>query len=1228
MWLPSECVRTARGSSSIPWLLKMASLATVSQAISFTSVPDSNLDVSQLGQMGFAGDFSGLSLYQFEGQSEDAFSSNGSSQLMTSLPDGVMLNLADSDATIESMCMFQGMVILGGNFTSVGGKESTAVAAFNPNTSEVTPLAGLSGQVNSLLCDDDMVYVGGSFKAADSLNAITWLATSSWASLPFAGFNGPVTSITKASTGHIIFGGSFTGLGNTSAPAQQDGQTINLSTANISTYQGSSTTGFSDPKNIVCNTNGTDGAGNTWLLEDSVPGNLEAQFGFHFTPSKLRLRNTHQDGRGTKTWSFTAQPNNGLMNFTYLDPTTGQNMSCTNACPLSNDTSVEYQDFRFVNSIDMNAFRFNIYDWYGAGGGLDGLELFEDGLFSYAIDDFNEPACSNSSTPSKATSTGPWSVTPAGNSQSEYLTAVLSPPIASDAATVVFFPDVIESGDYVIKIFTPGCQQDGTCSSRGQINVFGNLNSSSGTQQLNSNQPIYQTNEFDKYDVIFTGYVAAATSSFRPSITLSPVAGQALSSSALTLVAQSVGLEQMNSSGGLNGLFEWNPTQSTVNPSDFDTSAFDKLGSSFSSNSNVSSLAVSGDTVYIGGNFTASGVSNVVGINGNGQTLPLSGGLNGQVLAMYNTDSQLFVGGVFSNTEKADAIGLSNIAVYNQQSQDWTALGAGVNGAVHKVVPITLNLTGGTSEEAITFSGEFTQILAFGNGTAFNTAGFAIWVTSQNNWLQNLETPMPLLEGFLSTSLLDVSSNVSLYAGSISSQSLRADGVASAGNTLSNFPITFASSTNSSNTASERSTLTSSTKSISGIVTGAFDTNNQRNITILAGNFIANATNGSVIHNLAFIDRHNSDNVTGLGTELPADSAFLALALDGDTLFAGGQLNGTIQGSSVDGLISYNLASGSFNTQPPVLAGDNVVVNSIAAQPDSSNIYVGGSFSTAGSLPCPGLCVLDPDSNQWSRPGFGLDGTVNTLLWSSSSLLFIGGQLTINNTDVYLASYDASKSSWAVLANSSTLPGPVQALTAADEKQDQVWAAGSSNGTVYLMKYDGKSWASANLALDSNTVINSLQMFTLTKNHDQSDLIEQNEALLLTGSIGIPGFGTASAAIYNGTTIQPYALTSSMKQAAGPGSISKIFVEKQNFFNGSSSGHLAVGLVVLIALAISLGLIALIVAAGLALDRYRKKRDGYIPAPTSMFDRGNGMQRIPPHDLLNSLSKGRAAPTV
>ncbi|KAI1177537.1 cellular morphogenesis protein [Nemania sp. FL0916] len=1232
----SSCRPTARGRGRFPssWVLVMASFATVSRALSFNSIPSPNFDISELGQVGLAGDFNGISFYEFEGQTEQPFSSNGSEQLMTSLPNGVFIDLLSADASIKDMCVFQDRVILGGNFTSVAGKQSIGVAAFNPATSEVTPLPGLSGQVNTLLCDNDrgVVYVGGSFHADDSFNAITWTDASNWTALPFAGFNGPVTSIAQAPGGHIIFAGSFTGLGNASAPSVPDAQTVNLNSARLSTYQGTTTAGFNDAKNVICNTEGTDGPGKTWLLQDYVPGNLAASFDYSFSPTKLRLRNTHQDGRGTKTWMFTAQPNNGIMNFTYIDPKTGNNLSCTNSCPLSNDPAVKFQDFHFVNRIVMNAFRIDLWEWYGQGGGLDSVELYEDGIFTFAIDNFNEPPCANSSTPSKSTSTGPWTVTPAGQSDSQYLSAVLHQPITSDAASVVFYPDIRESGDYIIKMYTPGCLQDGTCTRRGQVDVFGTLNTTSGKQHLNEGRPIYQSNEFDKYDQIYFGNIEVSSESFRPSVTLSPAMGQSISSDDLLVVAQRIGVERMNSTGGLNGLFEYDPTKPAVDTSDFTSSAFNKLGSSFDPQSAILSLVATGTRTYIGGNFTSKTSNNLVAVDSGGQTQTLDGGLDGEVMAMYNSDGNIFVGGAFRNTLGEGAAGLSHVAVYNEQQDKWTALGAGVDGSVTNIVPVSLNLTGNTTR-AIAITGDFSQMLPFGDNDAVDTTGFAVWVESHNNWLQNLDTPVPLLDGQIAVSLLNAPNNTELYAGSISSQSLRAYGIASTNGNLQNLPIKIApptsSSTGQTSKLSKRASPINNTAAVSGVVAGAFDTKNDRNITILAGHFATKATDGSNIYNLALIDRGHSDSVTGLKTELPPESVFLALAVQDDTVFAGGRVNGTVQEAPVTGLISYNIASGSLETQPPVLAGRDVVVSSIALRPDTSDLYVGGSFDTAGSLPCPAVCILDTGKNEWSRPGVELAGIVHTLLWSSSTTLFVGGQLRMNDTDVFLASYDASKNKWSVFDGAADLPGPVDALTPANEKRDKIWAAGTRpDGSAYLMKYDN-GWASTSITLEPKTVITSLQMFSLTKNHDKSDLVDEDQALLLAGSIGVPGFGTASGAIYNGTTLQPYILTSSMNTTQGAGSLSKIFVEKENFFKSSSKHGLALGFIVLISLAISLAIVFLIVLIGLALDRYRKKRDGYVPAPTSMIDRGSGMQRILPHEFLDSLSRGRpGAPHV
>lgn len=355
--------------------------------VSFHPVAPPDLDLSQLGQVVLTGDFDAISLYTYSEQNQNGFSTNGTQSLIGQLPDGNFLTSASTDASIKALCPFVmedgtlAGVIVGGNFTSVGGIEAQGIALYDPNSSQITPLPGLSGRVSALLCDQttNTVYVGGDFTGAKSTNAIAWVGMTGWANLPFAGFNGPVSSIAKAANGNVIFGGSFTGLGNTTTPMKKHQQTINLSSANITSGSSSSLAGFDNPRNIICKSEGRGGAGNTWLIEEGSPGFWRAEMEFGYEPSMLRIWNTHQEGRGTQTFRFTASPDGGIMNLTYTDPSSGKERVCDARCPLSDDPAVEYQDFRFVNVVGMNGFQIDVSDWYGKGGGLNGIELFQNG---------------------------------------------------------------------------------------------------------------------------------------------------------------------------------------------------------------------------------------------------------------------------------------------------------------------------------------------------------------------------------------------------------------------------------------------------------------------------------------------------------------------------------------------------------------------------------------------------------------------------------------------------------------------------------------------------------------------------------------------------------------------------------------------------------------------------------------------------------------------------------
>ena len=1144
-------------------LWPIMTLIPPTQGVSYTPVPSPDLDLSSLGRVALTGDFDSISLYTYQQQSENAFTTNGTQSLITQLPNGDFATTAAADGYIKALCPFVmssgklAGVIVGGNFTELGGIPAQGVAMYDATTGDITPLDGLNGTVNAILCDQDTntVYVGGQFSGANSTNAVAWVGMSGWANLPFEGFNGPVNSIIKESNGNVIFGGSFTGLGNSTTvmPEQLDQQVINIASANITSSSNSSTPGFNNPVNIICKTNGEDGSGNTWLLEDNSKGWWRADMNFGYEPSLLRIWNTHQDGRGTQTFSFTAIPIDGIMNFTYTDPDTGVEGHCDALCPLSSQTSVPYQDFRFINTVGMSAFRIDITAWYGQGGGLDGIELFQNGksdfhvhfnsslilpdIFAYAVDTFNEPSCANIQFGSNSTATGPWTVTPSLQSNSEYLTAnLIGPGVSTSAVSVNFEPDIKQKGNYSVTMFTPGCIQDNTCDTRGIVNVTGIYATASAPSTPTI---IYQTNNYDKYDVIYQGPVDANSDSFRPTVTLAALSGQ---KDGVTLVAQRVQFNLTDSTGGLNGLYEFNPNANTTQ-TNFSSSAIDSAGMGLSAKAIITTIQEQNNVTYVAGNFSNQdvGFENIFAIgNGNSTALP-NGGLNAEVSSMIPYADLLFIGGNFTNTMNGSVPGLNNVAIFNTTSQTWEALGAGVSGAVDSVVTLEVNVTTDQPEVCITVNGFFDQILATGSSKAVSVAGFAIWVPTQQNWLQNLNLQSPAISGQLSA-MTNVTGSATLLAGTLSSQDVSAeDAVSLTSNPLAIDAIRVGIQPQQVGPVTRKRAI--SGQNTTGVVAGLFYNNDGLNVTVLGGAFTATSTNGTTIDNLAFLNNTGSNTgiVSGLPVGLDSDSTFLALATTGSVLYAGGTVSGTVNNAPVNGLIVYDMGLAGYSyPQPPAFGGVDIAVNAITVRPNEPEIYVGGNFATAGSLGCPAVCVFR--NGAWNQPGNELGGSVSAFAWQGNNQLLAGGNLTINNNATTLATYDTSKTEWTALEAASDVPGPVTALGPANSDSSAFWVAGkSSNGTAFLMKYDGSQFRSTGDSLGKETTILGLSVLKLGKNHESSDLVPFDMVLLVTGQLNLPTFGNVSAALFNGTTFSPFIMSTS---GNSPGSLSNLFSEK------------------------------------------------------------------------------------
>lgn len=743
---------------------------------------------------------------------------------------------------------------------------------------------------------------------------------------------------------------------------------------------------------------------------------------------------------------------------------------------------------------------------------------------------------------------------------------------------------------------------------------------------------LYQSNYYDKYDEIYNGRVDTASGSFKPSITLSPSSGQ---NGPLTIVAQRVRADlKSNDTGGLNGVYEYNPNLAIVE-TDFTKSAIDVAGNDLNDGATVNAVVADGNTVYVAGSFSSSktSASSILSVSDSAKDLGESG-LNGPVQAMYLNNSVLYMGGSFNATTKGTTQGLKGVAAYNISTSKWSALGAGINGVATYMVPFAINLTSSNKPElAIAVSGTFDSVLAFGSNKAFTVTNFAVWIPGRANWLQNLNIPGISLKGTLTASTF-VPNNPPLLAGSVSSQDLGASGaveLAGTGTSLQQFPINMQQT--SSTSSRKRAVATANTN---GVVTGLFYNANSLNLTIYGGHFTSAASNGSVINNLAIINNTNNGAITGLAGGVSSDSIIQTLGFQSTLLFTGGRISGSVNGRDVKGLIVYDLKASDYaTTQPAALQGSSVVVNAIAPQPSTNLVYVGGTFDSAGSFSCPSLCVYDTSRGQWNSPGNGLAGAVAAMIWVDNSHLVLVGNLSVNGNVSTVVKYDSKASSFTAIGGPG---GSITTLTAASQDGTQLWVTGSNtDGTPLLEKYDGSKWTAIQPALGAGSTIQGLQVFSTTQDHAASTLLDKNNALLVLGQLNVPNFGNASGALFNGTAWTPYLLSVS---GTGSGSMSQVFVEKpSNFFkksgkyrsnspthlfaNFSTIGHhLAVGLVVLVALAIALALIFILVIAGILAERYQRNKDGFQQLPQVPPKGNENMSRIPPEHLFGNIGPG------
>lgn len=751
------------------------------------------------------------------------------------------------------------------------------------------------------------------------------------------------------------------------------------------------------------------------------------------------------------------------MNLTYTDPKTGQTHACDATCPLSNDTSLGFQDFKFVNVIGMNGFKLFISDWYGQGGGLSGLELFEDDIAAYAVSSFNEPTCQVPSLGSTSFTTGSFT------RKSSFPDTSASYLSSDSGGNVTMEPKVLISGNYSVRLFTPGCQPDNTCGTRGIVRVQTYFNANAPP----SEQLIYQTNLFDKYDTIFQGRIQASSSTFRPRVVISPAQGQP---SNQNIVAQKVQLFSLSpngdentgggevaSSASLNGLFEyaagnWTSTTNVANAT-FD-SGFDVAGTSLGFDARVVGVVNVNGRNFVAGQFesTALGLKNVMVVNADGtaQSLP-SGGLNGAVESVAFYNNTLYFGGEFSGTTNQSSVsGLSNVAAYDTGSNTWLPLDQGLNGNVTTVVLYAIPTGSSTNETVVAFSGKFTQILG---SSPVSVPGLAIWIPSKGDWAERLGIGAPFVSGTLAAET--ASSNGTVFvAGDITAwQDMRAQGVVGLGNSnLKGIPL---GAPVASNSTKKRSLNSESNSTFSNVIitAAAYYTGNNKNITVVAGRFMLPGAS-----NLAFIDGKNNDAISGLPSGLSSNASIYSLLVNNNNLYIGGSFTGTISSNYISSFAIYDFtASGWSIPQPAALVGNTpTLVNTMASRPNNVEIMVGGLFQSAGSFPCPNICIYDTSKKQWTKPwSTTVDGEVSEIVFEDENTALVVGNLSFGGNTTYVGRYNFQSSLWTSV--DARVTGPVESVLSLDGTN--LFLVGQNSSGLYFGKYNGQQFQDLSTSL-------------------------------------------------------------------------------------------------------------------------------------------------------------------
>jgi hypothetical protein len=422
-------------------------------------------------------------------------------------------------------------------------------------------------------------------------------------------------------------------------------------------------------------------------------------------------------------------------------------------------------------------------------------------------------------------------------------------------------------------------------------------------------------------------------------------------------------------------------------------------GSSNGVNGNVNALAVVGNEVVVGGDFTSAGgvsANNVARFNTQTNTWSSLGtgssnGVNGEVSALAVVGNEVVVGGGFTS---AGGVSANRVARFNTQTNTWSSLGTGSSNGVNSTV-FALAVVG----NEVYVGGEFTSA---GGVSANRVARFN---TQTNTWSSLGTGSSNGVLGFVYA--LAVVGNEVVVGGAFSS----------AGGVSANCVARFNTQTNTWSALG-----TGSSNGVNNTVLALAVVGNE----VFVGGFFTSAGGVSANYVARFNTQTNTWSALGTGSSNGVSGGGVAaLAVVGNEVFVGGRFT-SAGGVSANRVARFNTQTNTWSTLGTGIISNGVNGEVSALAVVGNEVFVGGRFTSAGGVSANNVARFNTQTNTWSALGTGSGngvsgGGVNALAVVGNEVVVGGwfnsaGGVSANR----VARFNTQTNTWSALGTGSS----------------------------------------------------------------------------------------------------------------------------------------------------------------------------------------------------------------